>query len=446
MADIQAFRGLRYDLGRVGALSDVTAPPYDVIDEELQTQLYERHEHNIVRIILNRGDDLRTSEDIYQRAHRYLKTWTKDGVLKRDSLASVYLYHQTYTYQGVSYCRRGFISRVRIEPFGEGNIYPHEETHSAAREDRIRLTRACNANLSQIFSVYSDPENQVQAVLETAIGDRTPLTVIDDQQVKHELWLVNDPAAISEASRLMGDKALYVADGHHRYETATSIRDEFIKNSSVPDDHPVNYVSMMCVSMDDPGMIVLPTHRLFRGLDPISSSELISRLENCFDCETGPQGPAAANEVWELLELEDSQGTLAFYCQSDATWVYARINVTGHSRLASLQPRQCDEWRDLGVAILHELVMKELFGADSMAPKYVRDTALFVKALETGDDTGRDLTGQAGTGEPFELGCLVMPATLDHIQAVSFYGQRMPAKSTYFYPKLLTGLVINPLD
>ena len=176
MADIQAFPALRYDLGKVGSLSDVVAPPYDVIDEELQEKLYSVHENNVVRLILNRGDDLNEGENIYQRAAHHLKAWRKDGVLKADQQPAIYVYHQTFEFEGQSFIRRGFMARTKIEPFGEGHIYPHEETHSKVKEDRFRLMTACQANLSPIFGIYPDAENKAQDIPEAAAKASTSVT------------------------------------------------------------------------------------------------------------------------------------------------------------------------------------------------------------------------------------------------------------------------------
>lgn len=446
MADLQAFRGIRYDLSRVGDLRAVTAPPYDVIDPAMQGELYAQHPHNIVRLILHREDDCRPDEDVYTAAARTFRAWQRDGILKQDSQNAVYVYHQKFEYEGQSWCRRGFIGRIRIEPFGEGRIYPHEETHAHARNDRIRLTEACQANLSQIFSVYPDEENQVQETLEAALSDHTPWTATDPLGVEHQLWTVTDPAAISQAASLLGQKPLYIADGHHRYETATEICRRQLAASDLPADHPVRYVSMMCVSMDDPGLIVLPTHRLFRGMPSRTSAQLIQQLGTTFDCRPAGQSPATARQLWEQLEVEGDQDLMAFYCRADDTWVLARATAEGHALMKEHLPEKSDAWRSLGVALLHGLVVDRLLGAPSAAPRYSRDLDELIHALKEGDETGRDATGQMASGEPFELAALVMPAGLDQIRAVSEAGERMPAKSTFFYPKLLSGLVINPLS
>ena len=447
MADIQAFRGLRYDLSKVGALSDVVAPPYDVIDTGFQGKLYDRNEHNVVRLILNRGDDLMEDQTIYDRAGEHLKAWRRDGVLKTENEGAVYVYHQTFTYEGQEFTRRGFMCRVRLEPFGEGTIYPHEETHSKAKEDRFKLMTACKCNLSQIFGIYPDQKNEAQEILEAAIDDKTPLTAEDRNGVKHEMWMVTNQDAVAAAAQIMGPKPVYIADGHHRYETACNIQKATRDNSDLGDDHPVDYVLMMCISMHDPGMAVLPTHRLFRGVDAITSEELQTKLSGAFDLSVAGKGPANAREVWDEIAVEDQQSTMGFYCRADDTWVLARLNAEGAALLAEEAPDQSDEWRSLGVSILHRLVMKKLLVYEGLSsPKYVHAVDEVVQGLTDGDDAGRDATGQQGSGAAFELGCLVMPATVGHVKAISEHGERMPAKSTYFYPKLLSGLVINPLE
>jgi uncharacterized protein (DUF1015 family) len=447
MANIQAFRGLRYDLSRVGSLSSVVAPPYDVIDGSLQDELYERNPHNVTRLILNRGDDLLDGQTIYERAAEFLKAWRRDGVLMPENVGSIYVYHQSFTFEGQEFNRRGFMARINLEPFGSGSIFPHEETHSRAKEDRFKLMTACRANLSQIFGIFPDSQNEVQEILEHAIQDRTPLQATDDQGVEHKMWMVNDSEAIAAAAKLMGPKPIYIADGHHRYETACNIQASLRDSENIEGDNPVDYVMMMCVSMQDPGMAILPTHRLFRGVSPINSTELMKRLRPSFNCEVVGKGPEYAKELWELIAVEDLQSTMGFYCRADDSWVLARLADEGLTKMKEDAPGQSDDWRSLGVALLHKLVIEKLLGYDDLpTPLYVHSISEVIDGLEHGDAAGRDATGQLGSGDPYELGCLVMPATVEHVKAISEHGERMPAKSTYFYPKLLSGLVINPLE
>jgi uncharacterized protein (DUF1015 family) len=469
MPVIQAFRGIRYDMGHVGSLTGVVAPPYDVIDAELQDILYDKHPANVVRLILGRdepGDDDHNNR--YTRASRLLRGWLREGVLFTEADPALYVYHQIFSEGETQYTRRGFMCRARLERFGEGSIYPHEETHGGAKADRLRLWGACKANLSQIFGLYPDAENSAQSVLETAIFGVAPLEATDHLGVIHRIWPVTDVRAITDVIAAMGDRPVYIADGHHRYETACALRDELAasRGGALPPEHPANYVLMMCVSMSDPGMLVLATHRLFRGLPQITSGELRERLEPSFDTERAGGGPARARSLWEEIQLEGEQGTLGLYTAADDQWTLVRIADAGRKRMAEVAGDHSADWQRLGVSILHRLVIDTLLrskeqGARSTenvgerisarssvlpAPKYVRDVDEVVRGLEQGDAAGRDATGQQGTGGRFELAALVMPATVEHIRAISNHGERMPAKSTYFYPKLLSGLVINPLE
>ena len=448
MPEIRAFRGLRYDLGHVGSLGDVIAPPYDVIDSELQQALYKQHPANVVRLILNRdepGDDDQSNR--YIRAARFLRRWQQEGVLYSEPDPAIYVYHQEFTMEGQRILRRGFMCRTRLERFGEGNVYPHEETHATAKADRLRLWRECRANLSQIFGLYPDDDNQVQDRLEEAVRGATPIEATDHLSVRHRLWPVTDVEVIGQVAAGMGSRPLFIADGHHRYETACTYRDEVLQASGgLSPEHPANFVLTMCVSMSDPGMLVLPTHRLFRGLPAFSSGDLAERLGECFVTEPAGHSAAAAPAVWEAIAAAGDQERLAFYTRADEQWTLARLTDSGRQRFAEIAPQQSPAWRGLGVAILHRLVMDHLLGAESApAPKYVRQLEEVVEGLRAGDTAGRDATGQQGGAGHFPLAALTMPASIDHIQQLSESGERMPAKSTYFYPKLLSGLVINPL-
>ena len=437
MANVHAFRGIRYDLGHVGELSNVVAPPYDVIGTEFQTKLYDQHPANIIRLILNReepGDDENSNR--YSRAARLFRNWRGEGLLQTEPDPAIYAYHQKFSFAGVDYLRRGFMARVRLETFGEGNIFPHEETHSAAKADRLQLIKACRANLSQIFGIYPDAENIAQECLEEEIIDVVPLEAVDHIGVKHQIWPVTNGDSIMAVSSAMAEMPIFIADGHHRYETACNYREYLSAEGKLTDNHPANSVLMMCVSMYDPGMIVLPTHRLFRGLPPLSSDELIQRMGDNFSTRIAGEGLDLAESIWELIEDEDSQGTLGLYTAKDERWVIAKITQAGYRRLAEVSPEQSPEWRSLGVSILHRLLVETLLDArDLPTPEYVHQVEEVANCLENQQENAT-----------FPLTALVMPATLEDIRAISQLGERMPAKSTYFFPKLLSGLVINPVD
>jgi uncharacterized protein (DUF1015 family) len=453
MPHISAFRGIRDDLGHVGSLSNVIAPPYDVIDSALQKQLYDLHPANVVRLILNKdqpGDDDRSNR--YTRAARLLRSWQREGVLFTEGDPAIYVYHQIFNEGGVEHTRRGFMSRCRLERFGEGKIFPHEETHGAAKADRLKLWGTCKANLSQIFSIFPDPQNEAQGILESAIAGVAPLESTDHLGVVHRLWPVSEVPTITAAIAAMGDRPVYIADGHHRYETACNLRDQIAaemaaKGEQMSPEHPANFVLMMFVSMSDPGMLVLATHRLFRGLPSMTSAQLREKLGDSFEMEPAGTGPERARSLWEEIELEGDQATLGLYTAADNQWTLVRLTDAGRERMAEAASEHSDDWQSLGVSILHRLIIDTLLDASKLpAPKYVRDIEEVVEGLKLGDAAGRDATGQAGSGGRFELAALVMPATVEHIRAISSHGERMPAKSTYFYPKLLSGLVINPLE
>jgi uncharacterized protein (DUF1015 family) len=433
MPKIQAFRGVRYDLGHVGSLGDVVAPPYDVIGPQLQDELYKKHPANVVRLILNREEPLDdAANNRYTRAAQFLKNWRSEGLLFAEAQPAIYGYHQQFAVGGQTFTRRGFMARVRLERFGEGKIYPHEETMAGPKQDRLLLTRACKANLSQIFGLYPDPAAEVQGMLEKSVAGSAPLEATDHLGTVHRMWPVIDVATISAVAGAIFSKPVFIADGHHRYETACNYRDELAAQGKLPPQHPANFVLMMCIGMSDPGLLVLPTHRLFRGGQAMTVEDLAQRLGDAFQVRPAGQGSARAHDVWEEIETADDQATLGLFTREDQKWTLATITDVGRARLAKLAPEHSAAWQGLGVSILHRLVVDNLLeGSDWPTPRYVHLVEEVVENLDIGD---------------YPLAALVMPATVDHIRAISEHNERMPAKSTYFFPKLLSGLVINPLE
>lgn len=433
MPEIQAYRGIRYDLGHVGALSDVVAPPYDVISPELQEDLYKKHPCNVVRLILNRkepGDD--EANNRYTRAGRFLKNWLREGVLFTEADPAVYVYHQQYDVGGHTYTRRGFMARMRLEQLDAGSVFPHEQTMRAPRLDRLMLTAVCKANLSQIFTLYPDSAGEVQSVLENEIAEQTPLQADDHLGVVHRLWPVTDVEVIATVAGMMGPKPIFIADGHHRYETAWEYRDQIYQSGALRKDHPANFVLAMCVAMEDPGMIVLPTHRLFTGLPEITAGDLTGALGDCFTTQAGGNGPEAAPAVWEEIDTSADQATIGLYTGKDRCWTMVHLTDAGRQKLEQVAADHNPEWRELGVSILHRLIVQTLLDQPELPnPTYVHSAGEVAVHLESGQ---------------FPLAAVVMPATVDDIRTISLQGERMPAKSTYFYPKLLSGLLLNPLE
>jgi uncharacterized protein (DUF1015 family) len=434
MPEIQAFRGVRYNLGRVGALSDVVTPPYDVIGPELQEHFYKLHPNSFIRIDLNKiepaDDDEKNNR--YTRAAKFYRQWRDEGVFLTEADPAIYVYHQEFTADGTTFVRKGFLGRQRLTRFGEGQVFPHEETLPAAKVDRLMLMVTTKANLSPVFGLYPDPNCEADTLLDQAIAGKTPLVATDHLGVVHRMWPVTDVAVISKLSAIMGPKPIFIADGHHRYETACNYRDQIYDSGFLSKDHAANYVLMMCVAMDDPGLIVMPTHRLFHGVPSMTSAELTAKLGACFTTRPAGKGPDSAKTVWEDIETGGQQGAIGLYTQKDGCWLIAAITAAGKARMAEVAKEHTEAWQSLGVSILHRLIIGYLLGCkDLPKPGYVHLIEEVTEGLKTGE---------------YPLAAVVMPATVEHVRAISMGGERMPAKSTYFYPKLLSGLVMNPLE
>ncbi len=437
MPDIQAFRGIRYDLGHVGALSDVIAPPYDVIDDALRDELYAKHPANVVRLILNREEPGDAGEERYGRAARFWQQWQSEGILFTESDPAIYVYHQEYEHEGARHTRRGYIARLRLSPFGEGQVFPHEETMPGPKKDRLALMHACRANLSAIFGLYPDPEATAQNLLEAAIAGQTPIEAADHLGVIHRVWPVTDVRLIAQLSGAMGSRPVFIADGHHRYETACNYRDELAAGGTLDSEHPANFVQMMCVGMSDPGMVVLPTHRVFPGRRALSSEQLVAALGEMFTARLVGEGTDLGESVWEQIETADEQHTLGLFAPADERWLLATLTDAGRQKMAEVAADHSDEWRMLGVSILHRLVADTLLADEQLG------RATFVHRV---DEVVDALEKDAGDSARYAFAALVMPATLEHIERISQLRERMPPKSTYFYPKLASGLVFNPLE
>ena len=425
MADIRAFRGFRYDLGRAGALSDLVAPPYDVIDSALQRALHDRSPHNAIRLELSTDEpDDTPTRNRYTRAGQALSGWQTDHILQQDTLRSLYVIEQEFTVEGRTFQRRGFMARVRLEPFGTGRIFPHEETMSGPKEDRLKLMRATGMNLSPIFGLYPDDVNDVFGRIEGSLRRTLPLEAKDHLGVVSRLWPVTDERVVGSVVSGMADKPVFIADGHHRYETALRYLEEAKAAGTVAnDDAPANFVMMMLVSMSDPGLIILPTHRLVSGFPGVTADRLKSALAPHFTVER----VASGQDAWEAIELDGSQSLMAFHTKADDVWQTARF--TNPSLMSELAADHSADWRELGVSLLHVAALNKLLPAavgGSPSYKYVH----LLSEVEEGKDS-------------CDLAALIPPATMGHVERIAGNREKMPPKSTYFYPKLLTGLVFN---
>jgi uncharacterized protein (DUF1015 family) len=442
--EIAPFAGYRYNLDKIGSLGNVIAPPYDVIDETMQQTLFDRHPNNAVRLILDKMNPTDDAQDNrYTRTAKTLADWKAKDILQRDDKPAIYVYHQVYEADGKQYTRKGFMCRCKAVPFGYGMVFPHEITMSGPKADRLMLTTACKMNFSQIFGLYPDANNSVQNHLEEAVAKMNPplFEAADDLGVVHRMWVLDDPAAIDAAVKEMEQKPIFIADGHHRYETACNYRKQIDDMGLLTSDHPANYVLMVCIAMDDPGLIVMPTHRLFTAGKPfpvLTSEELKAKLTPYFTvCEPKTASPDAAS-VWAEVQAEHRQDAIGLYTPKDGKWLITAITEEGKKRMSEAASEHHPEWQELGVSLLHHLIVENLLGCKEYPkPHYVHLVDEVAECLKAAGENA---------AEHYPLAALVQPATVEHIKTISMLGDRMPAKSTYFYPKLIVGFVFNPLE
>jgi uncharacterized protein (DUF1015 family) len=439
MALIIPFRGMLYDPAVVGTVRDVVAPPYDIIDQAGQKALHDRHPHNIIRLELGidkPGDNV--SHNRYTRAADTLHDWIKTGALKRDSQPTIY-YH-TIEYAPPSSdtdapkrTLRGFLITTKLEPLDSGHIYPHENTRSAAKTDRLNLLQACKANLSPIWLLYSDPQNAVLSLLEQAVkGTPARIEFQDDSGCLQRLWAVSEPEILQPIVEAMGSKPLFIADGHHRYETALNYQKLRREQAGNPAGlQPYDGVLMLLSPLEDPGLTVLPTHRV--TTTPLPSYEKIKALlTEKFDFKDFPFTENTKNAVRSrFIETLRTEGrtvpTFGLAIKEENRYVTLSLKPA-HRPPADASPRT-----KLDVSLLQQLVVTAL------CPSQQEQEAI----VYTKDDHEALDWAANGTG----TGALLLNATkVSEVQAVATAGERMPHKSTYFYPKPLTGLVINVME
>jgi uncharacterized protein (DUF1015 family) len=418
MAEIRPLRALHYDLAAAGPLDRLTAPPYDVIDAEQRRALVAKSPHNVVEI------DLPEGADPYGRAAELLDEWRLQGIVTQDSESVLWALTQDFTGpDGSRRTRHGFFAKVRIEDYGPGRIRPHERTHPAAKEDRLRLTQATRANLSPIFSLYPDPDGRAWSALEPATAQAPWGEVTDEEGTTHRLWRVTDSAAIERVQEALAQAELLIADGHHRYETARVYAEE------VGGEGEHRYVLMCLVSMSDPGLAVFPTHRLVGGLDAARKARLEELLEREFQLTEVPP---------EQLLPEGRNGDLpSFGYLEGASGRSLRLELASPEIADRALAGHSESYRRLDTAVLEKLVLEDALGftEDDISHQrglgYARDLVQARTLLETGE---------------YDLAFLLRPTPVEQVQAVAAAGETMPPKSTYFYPKLLSGLLFNPLS
>lgn len=425
MAEIQPFRGVLYDQSTVH-LDDVVAPPYDVISTEQQEKLYERNPYNVVRLILGR------EEDRYSSAAGHLQEWLEKRVLVREAKPALYILTQTFIgANGKEVVRKGFIALCRLEEFDKKIVLPHEKTLAKPREDRLKIFNATNANLSQIFSLYPDSEKAIDRVL-NGYQHTEPLIDVMFEEVQNRLWRLEDEEKIGQVRELMNRNQVLIADGHHRYETALAYRDLMrAKNPHHTGNELYNYVMMFLTNIDDEGLVIYPTHRIVHSLSGFDAKMFLGGLEQHFI----------------LREFKDSEDLLKALNSSSVRSLGFMIRGESVCYLGTLKPTSIAsqlvvddiprEVKELDVTLLHSVILRDLLGISVEAQEqkrnidYVRNAADAMAAVESGKA---------------QIACLMNATKIEEVRAVAKAGFTMPQKSTYFFPKLVSGLVLNLLS
>jgi len=429
MAQIIPFRGIRYSPQIVADMSDVVAPPYDRVYPDVQQACLDRHPNNIVRIIKGRIEPSDTEADnVYTRAEAYLTSWLEQAVLIRDEAPAIYAYHQAYSFGGKTFTRKGIIALGRLEP---ERVHAHEKTLRGPKEDRLRLMQATEANFGHIFMLYSDPQRVADAAVAEAIQGELPLIEAHDSDGNlHQVWAITSADTIRAVQEALASKELYIADGHHRYETAVNYMRLCQQQGWTP-SAPESFDSRMMTlfNIDEPGMTIRPIHRLVHGVAPEMIQSFFDRAAQQFAIIDVPTRDAA------LVALAENRSKHAFGCFAGERWAVLALDEAAD--IASIVPGDASiEYKALDVSILHAAVLDRLLGIDARALEEQTHLTYTVDPAE----------GEARVREGSEQLLILLNATTpEQVRSVADLGEKMPQKSTDFYPKLLTGLVLSKM-
>ena len=442
MAEVIPFKGILYNTRKIRNLADVTAPPFDVISEQEQIRFHERHPQNIIRLTLGKITENDTPTDNrYTRAADCLNRWFSDDIMLLDQEPALYLTSMEFLSDGNRVTRYGLIALIRLEPFEKGIVLPHEKTFSKVKSERLELMKACHANLSPIFSLFSDEENRIYNKLKDAIDDKSAdIVFTDNAGQKHQLWRITDHSVHQYISDALKDKKIFIADGHHRYETALNYRDWLsARTSNFNGNHPANYVMMYLCSMEDPGLVILPAHRLLNEIPVETRESLIHKTKDYFDIITIPYNDEHHKEnlsqFISILKSNASKHCIGV-CMKDCPELYLLIlkpNVMENMFGDELP----EVLRNIDVTVLTRLIFMEVLGFDQARLDNERLIAYSSIAEEAID---------AVFAGKHDIAFILNPTRIQQVRDIANSGLIMPRKATYFFPKVITGQVMNKLD
>jgi uncharacterized protein (DUF1015 family) len=432
VAQIRPFSGVRFSRKNGVDISRLIAPPYDVLSEQDRANLQAMDAHNIVNVDLPHVPPKSAGPDeVYDKANINLQSWLKTGVLERDHRPALYPYAQSYEHGGRTFHRRGFVALVRLSPFGEGQVVPHEKTHAGAIEDRMKLMQYTGMQLSPIFGLFSDPRNEVTSMLYHNVGKPELSATLEG--VQNDLWSVIDGELENRVIDWMKHKPVYIADGHHRYTTALQYQKmiEQEHGGTLPPAHPANFCMFVLVGMQDDGLLILPTHRLIGGLARFDMNAFSAKVQGAFEVVKAPIAPDRLASAMEALDRELPH-TFVLYDAGTKSVYFLRLK--NPALLAELEPSQSEAWRRLDVAILQRYLLDEIltphFAANGLIKGYTHDAATILAQVD---------------GNNYQIAIMLRPTPLHALEELGKHGEVMPQKSTYFYPKLATGMVMYPL-
>lgn len=427
MATIRPFRPLRYNPALIGDLSRVVAPPYDVIGEAKRAELYDRSPLNVVRLILNR------ESDPYAAAATDFARWREEKVLVQERRPSLAYYVENFRLpDGTEAERSGILGAVRLEPFSSGKIRPHERTFSRAKEDRMKLMSACRANLSPIFGMYAGHEAAMEPARAWAARRQPEIDLVDDVGERHRVWLLDDPRVTTDIAGALVDAEIVIADGHHRYETALAYAEARRSEPGADPEAPHNFILMYLASMSDPGLRILPTHRVLRGVEGTRADRIDELLRRHFQVQAF--GREQADEFLAALQQAPANGSLGVGLAATGQLLVA--TVLDAALIERYAPDLAPVVRELDVAVLDTVLLRGLLGIDPTAE------AQAGRVIYTHDDR----EALAALDQGAEAVFFMKPPRMEDLLAVAAAGEVMPQKSTYFYPKLLSGLVFHVFD
>jgi uncharacterized protein (DUF1015 family) len=440
MAEIRPFKGLRYNSKKI-KLEQVITEPYDRISPAMQEDYYRRNPYNVVRIILGKDDDPEHSEkDKYKRAKIYLDEWQKEGLLIREDQDALYLYEQEFQVRGENKKRMGLITRVKLEEFSSRKVLPHEKTFPKHKIDRLNLLRATNTNTGQIFLLYKDDQDTVSLAIERARQEaELGAEMRDEANFLHRIWIIKNKEEIDRIQEAMADKVLIIADGHHRYETSLNYQKEVLdKMKEAKGDEPFNYIMMTLFRLEDPGLMILPTYRLVKGLDKLSDEGFKNLLLPYFEISEVDWPDTSDKSKLDEVQNRVLSGSHIFAAYVSQFKKFFIFNLKSEDLLEKeITEERSEQWKRLDVAILHSLVIDKL-QALSSEPFSLENNVSYIRNLDQGINKV--------TQEEFQMIFLLKPVSLSQIREVVENGELMPQKSTDFFPKLKSGLVMNPLD